>query len=101
MPSCEEFYKKIESDFDFEIALQLKDEIEKICNAGDSVKKYIDNILEMVHDIRKVESRKEQAEMIKRNYHENSSYAFSILDNKQISRIQWIKLITQKLNHES
>jgi hypothetical protein len=101
MPSCEDFYKKIETEFDFEIALQLKDEIEKICGAGELCKKYIDNILEMIHDIRKVESRKEQAEMIKRNYQENSSYAFSVLDNKQISKIQWIKLITQKLNYES
>lgn len=97
MPECEDFYKKIETEFDFEIALQLKDEIEKICEAGNLSKKYIDNILEMIHDIRKVESRKEQAEMIKRNYQENSSYAFSILDNKPISKPQWFKLITQKI----
>jgi hypothetical protein len=101
MPSCENFYKKIETDFDFEIALQLKDEIEKICIAGEYTKKYIDNILEMVHDLRRVESRKEQAEMIKRNYKENSSYAFCILDNKIITNQQWVKLITQKLNYES
>lgn len=101
MPSCENFYKKIETDFDFEIALQLKDEIEKICIAGEYTKKYIDNILEMIHDIRRVESRKEQAEMIKRNYKQNSSYAFCILDNKIITNQQWVKLITQKLNHES
>lgn len=101
MPSCEDFYKKIETEFDFEIALQLKGEIKTVCDAGEKTKKYIDNILEMIHDIRKIESRKEQAEMIKRNYQENSSYAFSVLDNKQISKIQWIKLITQKLNYES
>jgi hypothetical protein len=95
MPSCENFYKKIETEFDYEIAVQLKDQIEKICNAGESTKKYIDNILEVVHDIRKVASRKEQAEMIKRNYKENSSYAFSILDNKEISKQQWIKLLHQ------
>ena len=89
------------TDFDFEIALQLKDDIEKICIAGEYTKKYIDNILEMVHDIRRVESRKEQAEMIKRNYKENSSYAFCILDNKIITNQQWVKLITQKLNYES
>lgn len=97
MPFYEDFYKTIETDFDFEIASQLKDEIEKICIVGESCKKYIDNILEMIHDIRKVESRKEQAEMIRRNYKENSAYAFSVLDNKEISRVQWVKLINQFL----
>ena len=97
MPSCENFYKKIETEFDFEIALQLKDEIEKICDAGEKTKKYIDNILDVVHDIRKFKSRKEQAEMIKRNYKENSSYVFSILDNKPVSKMQWTKLIHQYL----
>jgi len=97
MPECKVFYKKIETEFDFEIALQLKDEIEKICNSGKKARLYIDSILEMIHDIRKVESRKEQAEMIKRNYKENSAYAFSILDNKPLSKIQWIKLINNFL----
>jgi hypothetical protein len=96
MPSDEEFYKIIEDDFDYEIAFQLKEEIKKICNSGDRAKKYIDNILEMIHDIRKVESRKDQAEMIKRNYQENSGYAFSILDNKEITKQQWFKLIQKK-----
>lgn len=97
MPVFGDFYKKIETEFDFEIAFQLKDQIEKICNAGELSKKYIDNILEMVYDIRKVESRKEQAEMIKRNYRENSGYAFSILDNKEINKTQWFKLIEKNL----
>jgi T4 RnlA family RNA ligase len=93
MPSCEEFFNYIETDFDFEIAIQLKEDIEKICDAGEKCKKFIDNILDVVHDIRKVESRKEQAEMIKRNYQQNSSYVFSILDNKEINKQQWIKLM--------
>lgn len=99
MPAYDAFYDKIVVEFDFEIAEQLKDLITRICNAGEKSKKYIDNILEMVHDIRKVPSRKEQAEMIKRNYGENSSYAFSVLDNKEIPKIQWFKLIQK--NYES
>jgi hypothetical protein len=99
MPSSENFSKVIETDFDFEIAIQLKDEIEKICNAGEKAKKYIDNLLEMIHDIRKVETRKEQAEMIKRNCGENSGYAFSILDSKEITKVQWFKMI--KKHYES
>jgi hypothetical protein len=93
MPLTENFNKIIETEFDYEIAVQLKDEIEKICNAGEKAMKYIDHLLEVVHDIRKVETRKEQAEMIKRNCRENSSYAFSILDNKEIIKVQWFKLI--------
>jgi hypothetical protein len=98
-PSAENFSKIIETEFDFEIAIQLKDEIEKICDAGEKAKKYIDNLLEMIHDIRKVETRKEQAEMIKRNCGDNSAYAFSILDNKEITKIQWFKMI--KKHYES
>jgi T4 RnlA family RNA ligase len=93
MPSCEQFSNFIETEFDFEIAIQLKDEIKKICDAGEKSKKFIDNILEVIHDIRKVKSRKEQAEMIKINFKENSSYAFTILDNKEIIKSQWRKLI--------
>ena len=92
-PSAENFSKVIETEFDFEIAIQLKDEIEKICDAGEKAKKYIDNLLEMIHDIRKVETRKDQAEMIKRNCGDNSGYAFSILDNKEITKIQRFKMI--------
>jgi hypothetical protein len=99
MPSYEEFYKIIETEFDFEIVVQLKEEIEKICNAGEKAKKYIDHILEVLHDIRTVETRKEQALMIKRNFKENSSFVFSILDGKIITKEQWMKLINQ--NYES
>jgi hypothetical protein len=99
MPSYDEFYKTIETEFDFEIAVQLKEELEKICEAGEKAKKYIDHILEVVHDIRKVETRKEQAEMIKRNFQENSSFVFCILDGKIITKEQWTKLINQ--NYES
>lgn len=93
MPCYEDFYKLIETEFDFEIAIQLKPQIEKLCRAGSAAKKYIDNILEVVHDIRNVPTRKEQALMITRNFKDNASLVFSILDNKQLARAQWIKLI--------
>jgi len=93
MSSFENFSKIIETEFDFEIAVQLKDEIEKICNAGEKSNNCIDNLIEMVHAIRRVETRKEQAEMIKRNCSDNSAYAFAILDNKEITKLQWFKMI--------
>jgi hypothetical protein len=99
MPSYDNFYKIIETEFDFEIAVQLKDELEKICDAGEKSKKYIDHILEVVHDIRTVKTRKDQALMIKRNFKENSSFVFSVLDGKIITKEQWTKLINQ--NYES
>ena len=95
MPSCEDFYKIIETEFDYEIAVQLKKQIEKICKAGEKSKQYIDHILEVVHDIRKVETRKDQARMIKTNFKNNSSFVFSVLDGRLITKDQWTKLINQ------
>ena len=96
MPCYDDFYNIIETEFDYEIAVQLKEELEKICESGEGAKKYIDHILEVVRDIRKVETRKEQAIMIKRNFKDNSSFVFSILDGKIINKEQWTKLINQK-----
>lgn len=96
MPCYEDFYKIIETEFDYEIVVQLKEELEKICESGEKAKKYIDYILEVVHDIRKVETRKKQAEMILRNFKDNSSFVFSVLDGKIINKEQWTKLINQK-----
>ena len=92
----DDFYKIIETEFDYEIAVQLKEDLEKICEAGEKAKKYIDHVVEVVHDIRKVETRKDQAIMIKRNFKENSSFVFSVLDGKIINKEQWTKLINQK-----
>jgi hypothetical protein len=99
LPVYQEFYKIIETEFDYEIAVQLKNELEKICEAGEKSKKYIDHILEVVHDIRKVKTRKDQALMIKKNFQENSSFVFCILDGKIITKDQWTKLMNQ--NYES
>jgi hypothetical protein len=96
MPQNEEFYKIIETEFDYEIAAQLKKDIENICKAGEKAKAHIKKMSEMIFDIRKVESRKSQAEMIKRNYLEDSGFAFSLLDNKEINKLQWFKLIEKK-----
>lgn len=97
MPNGEEFFNIISSELDFEIAKSFEKEILEVANAGEKVKKFIDNILDVVHDIRKVETRKEQAEMIKRNFNENSSYVFSILDGKEITKQQFQKLLEKYL----
>jgi hypothetical protein len=96
MPNEQDFYSIIESEFDYEIALQLKSEIEKICDAGEKAKDIIENIANMIKDIRNAETRKEQAEMIKKSCQGNASYAFSLLSNKEINKTQWFKLIQEK-----
>jgi hypothetical protein len=97
MPSEEDFSKKIEIDYDYEIAIQLKDEISKICLAGEEVKKIIENMKDFVQSIRGFETRKEQARHIQTTYGNRSSFVFSLLDGKELENNQKIKLIEQTL----
>jgi hypothetical protein len=91
MPSYDEFYAKL----DFEIAEQLKDEIYKICKAGDHAKEKITSIKEFVDSILRLDDRKKQAEQIIKKYAKENlaSYAFSILSGKTIEKKQIEKLI--------
>jgi hypothetical protein len=97
LPNYEDFFSHIEAQFDFEIAFQLKDQIEEICVAGEKAKKFIDNALSTVYDLRTLNSRKEQAEMIKKNYQSKSSYVFLFLDGKKMSSKDWIKIVSDYL----
>jgi hypothetical protein len=100
----DELIKKIETEFDFEIAKQIEPELIRITSAGELAKRTISNITEAINGIRNIESRKTQAEMIKRNFQATSSYAFCILDNNPLNKQQWIKLTTQfyeKLQQEN
>jgi predicted PolB exonuclease-like 3'-5' exonuclease len=96
MPSYEDFYNMIETDFDFEIAEQLKDSIQKITIHGEQAKHDIENMKAFCHSIRKFETRKQQAEHIITTYDTRSSYVFNLLDNKPLTQPQWIKIINQK-----
>ena len=97
MPSYEEFFKSIEREFDFEIATQLSSLMEKIVEANEKTKNYIEKIKEFVHGIRNFPSRREIAEAIKNNHKESSALAFSILDEKLITPKQYFDLIKQNL----
>jgi len=101
MPLYEDFYKSVESEFDYELAQQLDDILKKVADAGAAAQKYVADLTQIVHEISNVETRKEQAAMIKQNCKEFSAYAFSLLDEKPISEIQWTKLIKHKLSNES
>ena len=97
MPSYEEFFDVICKELDYEIAKAFEKEISIVTEAGEKAKKFINNVLEFVHDLRGVATRKEQAQYITQNYKQNASYAFAVLDNKLITKEQWIKLINQKI----
>lgn len=99
MPDFENFFKKIEEEFDFEIATQLEQEILKVSNAGRSVKECVANMVDFAESIRNFDSRKEQAEHIINSYgkHGRAPFVFSILDGKKLEKNQLIKLINQFL----
>jgi hypothetical protein len=96
-----EFYEKIKNEFDFEIAEQLKDILQKICNAGERTKKDISNMKEFAQSIRGFETRKQQAEHINATFgsSQKSSYVFCLLDGKQLTEIQLDKLIRMHFNN--
>lgn len=101
-PSLEDFSKKIEEEYDYEIAVQLKDEIEKICAAGEKAKQKINEIQDYITSIRNLESRKEKAEFILKKYKVNglSALAFSILDSKKIESKQNFNLVKSFIYNE-
>jgi len=97
LPTFEQFYNAIETEFDFEIASQLKTQIEKISIAGEQVKQHIEKIKEFVNEIRNFPTRKEIAKAIIQNKKDDSALAFAVLDNKQITDKQYFDLIKSKL----
>lgn len=101
MPSKDDFYKKIETDYDYEIAIQLKDEISKICICGEETKKVIHNMKDFVNSIRGFENRKQQAEHILSTYghQQRSSFVFSLLNGKELDDNQIFKLMNQILEN--
>ena len=99
MPNPEDFFKKIEIEFDFEIAQQLSPLINQICEAGEKSKKCIKILEEVVHDLRNLSTRKEIAEAISRNYKSHSALAFCLLDRKTITFKQYTDLIKENLEN--
>ena len=97
MPSEDKFYDIIKTNFDYEIAEQLKKDIARIAKAGSTVNKSLDCARKLINDIRAIELRKRQAEMITQSYsHTNSllmPIAFNLLDNKAITNDQLLKLM--------
>lgn len=98
LPKKETFKSIIETEFDFEIAQSLQSNIDSVCFAGEAHKKRMDYIRLVVHDLRSLPTRKEMAEHIKNTFGKDSSYAFSILDGKLLTRDQILNALRQNIN---
>lgn len=83
---ADDFYRYIENTLDFEIAEKCKDFISQIC---DAYSKYLCGIHKIKNEIEKyirpLETRKDQAMAIQREFHGwMTPLAFSLLDSKEI-----------------
>lgn len=97
LPEFEDFYKKIETEFDYEVAKQFEKDILKLCDVGNTVKGIIDSMKQFIQSIRNIETRKEQAAFITSSYGSTgrSGMVFTLLDGKELNNQQIEKLILQ------
>jgi len=100
LPAYEDFYKIIEEVFDWELAESYRQEITKMSEAGEKVKKIIDNIKEFVKNIQCIEGRKQKAEQIIDAYKQTdrTGITFKLLDNKNLEDKDYKKLMLQVLS---
>lgn len=93
-----EFFKYIEENIDYEVARHFIGEISNICEANKEVNKILDHMRSFVLSLQGM-SRKEQAIKITSSYGttNRSSFAFTLLDNKELENKQIKKLFFQVL----
>jgi T4 RnlA family RNA ligase len=99
MPEYQDFYTKVETDFDFELANQLKSQISKMADAGERVEKIVEGMKKFVSSLKFFETRKQQAEHTLDSYGNTNraSFVFTLLDGKELSKDQLVKLMHQSL----
>jgi hypothetical protein len=100
MPTYEDFYEKIETEFDYELAQMLDTQIKAVSEAGNKAKQVIASIESFIDSIRNFETRKQQADHIKTVYSNTKRVplAFNVLDKKQITDNQKKLLIHQNMH---
>lgn len=93
-----DFYNYIANNLDFEIAEHHRGSISKICEANKEVNKILDHMKGFVLSLQGM-SRKEQAIKITSSYGPTNrgSFAFALLDNKELENRQLKKLFFQVL----
>lgn len=101
LPTQKKFYNVIKTNFDWELAEQMANEISKMVECGKKVKKIIKGMDRFIDTIKHYSTRKQQAQQImaiygigKNNY---ASMLFTLLDGKKLSKEQLIKLMHQNL----
>ena len=97
-PNIDEFTNKIKEQFDWECCQMVVPFIHEICNTYDKVKILIEEIRKFVEPL-KLLPRKDAALTILKEYDslKYTSYAFSLLNNKELDKKQIEKLMYQLL----
>jgi len=98
-PDYETFYNNIATQFDFEIANQIRGDISKISDAWKEVQKIVDAMKVFVDGVRNLPTRRDQALKIKMAYGDTNraSFCFTLLDNKPLTDDNLKKLMYQVL----
>jgi hypothetical protein len=101
LPSYKKFYNTIKTNFDWELAEQMTSEISKMVECGKKVKKTAKGMKNFVDTIKHYSTRKEQAQQIISSYgggqNNRSAMLFNLLDGKNLTKEQLIKLMHQNL----
>lgn len=99
MPDFNDFYNNLETNFDFEIAESYRGEISRLSDAGKQVRRIIEGMKNFIYDLRNLKTRKDKAANIIASYGRTNraGMAFKILDNKELSMDDYVKLMFQVL----
>jgi len=98
MPSYQEFETKLIEKFDYECFNMVRGFISTICDGYEEVLKIVDGMNNFVNKIKTLPTRKEQAIAVFSAYGKESnksSYIFTILDGKSLTKEQLKKLLYQ------
>lgn len=92
-----EFYEYIETTLDYEIAEKVKEEIRDICVAYSKVVDKLNNVTQVVNNVRTGFSRKEQALEFQNHWSDwRVPAAFQLLDNNEVNE----KTLRKGIEHE-
>jgi hypothetical protein len=98
MPSYQEFETKLIEKFDYECYKMVRGHISNICDGFKEVLNVVDGMNRFVNKIKSLPTRKEQAVAVFSSYGKESnrsSYIFTILDGKSLTKEQLKKLLYQ------
>jgi hypothetical protein len=98
MPSYQDFEVKLIEKFDYECYQMVRGHISTICDGYKEILNIVEGMHRFVDKIKLLNTRKEQATAVFSSYGKESnrsSYIFTILDGKKLSKEQLKKLLYQ------